>query len=302
MSIQRDDNSIQSTTQKPQTINTNDETTIIDARKKTNKESSQSIIPNSTTNIEEYNQLEHQNNKLNNSNYDESPFLIQSKTLDLIEVEDSNQESKVFAQNGQITQNINQDFSNDLESSLTQQEEQEELEYEENKKDDKEIGKDFTSSHDPIKDDLDKDLNEDYIEKDSPKESTSMEKEEDLEQNSTKYLKDSKVKDSGMNSKIDEILDANDLDLVSTIKANYQSKSIDYILYSKRIFIGVGMLACFTGLYIGYLFFGATSLNVLWNLKKDEERIAKEVEDRRLENARLQKKMLELEMLEPQEL
>ncbi|RDU72775.1 hypothetical protein CQA66_03630 [Helicobacter aurati] len=64
----------------------------------------------------------------------------------------------------------------------------------------------------------------------------------------------------------------------------------------------MALFACFTGLYTGYLFFGTTSLGVLWALQQERENIMQEVENRRLENAQLQKQVLELQMLEPQEL
>lgn len=291
MSIQRDDNSTQPHTHKTHSTNTSDNSIIIDARKKPNKKSSQSIIPNSTTNTKEYNHLksnEQKNLHQETLDDDESPFLIQSESLNLTKSKDSNQELKLLTQYEQDYQSINQDSNNDLEYSHAQQEE---LQHEENKKDD---SLEDTSKYFPSNDDFIDSINNNSLEKDSSKET-----KESLEQDITKSI--NRPKDSGMNSKIDEMLDKNDLDLISTIKASYHNKPLDYILYSKRIFIGVGLLACFTGLYMGYLFFGATSLNVLWNLKGEEKRIIKEIEDRRLENAKLQKKMLELKILEPQE-
>ncbi len=73
----------------------------------------------------------------------------------------------------------------------------------------------------------------------------------------------------------------------------------NYILYSKRLFVSTALIACFIGLYAGYLLFGSTSLKVLWNLNETKNRLSKEVEENRQENATLQKKVLELKALEP---
>ena len=91
-------------------------------------------------------------------------------------------------------------------------------------------------------------------------------------------------------------------DLASVFsKPTYQERALDYLLYSRRLFTAIAIVACFVGLYTGYMFFGATSLGVLWDLQAQKEALIKEVEERKLENARLQKKVLELQMLEPPE-
>ncbi len=75
--------------------------------------------------------------------------------------------------------------------------------------------------------------------------------------------------------------------------------NFNYILYSKRLFISIALLASFIGLYTGYLLFGSTSLGVLWKLNHTKETLSKEVEEYKQENAQLQKKVLELKALEP---
>ncbi|RDU67565.1 hypothetical protein CQA53_00695 [Helicobacter didelphidarum] len=72
-----------------------------------------------------------------------------------------------------------------------------------------------------------------------------------------------------------------------------------YILYSKRLLGSIIVLACFIGLYTGYLLFGTTSLQVLWGLNQQKKTLEERVEQSRIENAQLQKKVLELLSLEP---
>ncbi len=82
-------------------------------------------------------------------------------------------------------------------------------------------------------------------------------------------------------------------------KAKKQKYNWNYIVYSKRIFVGTALAACFIGLYAGYLFFGSTSFGVLWNLHQTRNALRIDVEQSRLENATLQRKVLELKALEP---
>lgn len=72
-----------------------------------------------------------------------------------------------------------------------------------------------------------------------------------------------------------------------------------YILYSKRLFIGVCIFACVVGLYSGYLLFGSSSVETLLKLRNKRDTLAKEVEEAKIQNALLQKKVLELLSLEP---
>ncbi len=76
-------------------------------------------------------------------------------------------------------------------------------------------------------------------------------------------------------------------------------RSFNYILYSKRLLLGVVLVASVVGLYGGYLIFGNTSLEVLWQLNQQRQNMIDEVEQSKIQNAILQKKLLELQSLEP---
>lgn len=84
-------------------------------------------------------------------------------------------------------------------------------------------------------------------------------------------------------------------------RARHYKKQWNYLLYSRRLFIGIVMVACFVGLYGGYLLFGSTSLEALWRLNAAKEDMIQEVNNHKIENAQLQKKVLELMALEPKE-
>ncbi|WP_233707670.1 FtsB family cell division protein [Helicobacter aurati] len=159
-----------------------------------------------------------------------------------------------------------------------------------------------TESHDSTNQD-DKELDARYaIDNESPNNQNINDKHTDKTLAFNDKKQDSEENKFPQDSATHYIADDDDLEAISPIKVGYREKSWDYILYSKRIFIAVALFACFTGLYTGYLFFGTTSLGVLWALQQERENIMQEVENRRLENAQLQKQVLELQMLEPQEL
>ncbi|MWV62218.1 hypothetical protein DCO58_05385 [Helicobacter saguini] len=82
-------------------------------------------------------------------------------------------------------------------------------------------------------------------------------------------------------------------------KARLYNPKWDYILYSRRLFIGVCLIASFIGLYGGYLLFAGNSLGLLLDLEKKRDILSKEVQDKKAQNAILQKKVLELLSLEP---
>lgn len=82
-------------------------------------------------------------------------------------------------------------------------------------------------------------------------------------------------------------------------KVKKYKQNWNYILYSKRLFAGIVIIASFIGLYGGYLLFGTTSFEVLWQLHQAKNVMIKEIEESRIENAQLQKKVLELQSLEP---
>ncbi len=72
-----------------------------------------------------------------------------------------------------------------------------------------------------------------------------------------------------------------------------------YLVYSKRVFISLVCIAFVVSSYAVYLFFGSTSLEVLWDLHKTRNALRLEVEQSRLDNATLQRDVLELRALEP---
>ena len=82
-------------------------------------------------------------------------------------------------------------------------------------------------------------------------------------------------------------------------KAKQQKHKWKYIIYSKRIFTGIIIVACFAAVYVGYLLFGSTSFEVLWKLHQTRNVLRSDVEQSRLDNAELQRKVLELKALEP---
>lgn len=82
-------------------------------------------------------------------------------------------------------------------------------------------------------------------------------------------------------------------------EAKPKKYKLEYLLYSKRVFIFLTCIALLVGIYAMYLFFGSTSLEVLLDLHKERDSLRIEVEQNRLDNATLQRHFLELRALEP---
>ncbi|EMZ36850.1 hypothetical protein [Helicobacter bilis] len=126
-------------------------------------------------------------------------------------------------------------------------------------------------------------------------------KEEILESNITQIYKDSHNTQQGIHT---EELNKEDLfDNIILQKSHNEIKpktyKWQYLVYSKRVFIGLVCIAFVVGSYAVYLFFGSTSLEVLWDLHKTRNNLRLEVEQSRLDNATLQRDVLELRALEP---
>ncbi|BCZ18827.1 hypothetical protein NHP190012_04690 [Helicobacter sp. NHP19-012] len=70
-------------------------------------------------------------------------------------------------------------------------------------------------------------------------------------------------------------------------------------LYAYRgLFIVFGLVVAL-GVYVGCLFFGDNSLEVLMGLKRKQVTLYEKVQNLQYENAKLQKKLFELKELEP---
>ncbi len=80
------------------------------------------------------------------------------------------------------------------------------------------------------------------------------------------------------------------------ILANKEEKSFIFSsLYNIGLIIAVIMLAFF----IGKIFFGTRSLEVLLNLQKQETKLKKTIKESENENAKLQKKLFEYQLTVP---
>ena len=126
-------------------------------------------------------------------------------------------------------------------------------------------------------------------------------KEEILESNTTQISKDSHNTQQEIHT---EELNKEDLfDNIILQKSHNEVKpktyKWQYLVYSKRVFISLVCIAFVIGSYAVYLFFGSTSLEVLWDLHKTRNALRLEVEQSRLDNATLQRDVLELRALEP---
>lgn len=126
-------------------------------------------------------------------------------------------------------------------------------------------------------------------------------KEEILESNTTQISKDSHNTQQEIHA---EELNKEDLfDNIILQKSHNEVKPKkyrwQYLVYSKRVFIGLVCIAFVVSSYAVYLFFGSTSLEVLWDLHKTRNALRLEVEQSRLDNATLQRDVLELRALEP---
>lgn len=126
-------------------------------------------------------------------------------------------------------------------------------------------------------------------------------KEEILESNTTQISKDSHNTQQEIHT---EKLNKEDLfDNIILQKSHNEVKpktyKWQYLVYSKRVFISLVCIAFVVGSYAVYLFFGSTSLEVLWDLHKTRNALRLEVEQSRLDNATLQRDVLELRALEP---
>ena len=126
-------------------------------------------------------------------------------------------------------------------------------------------------------------------------------KEEILESNTTQISKDSHNTQQEIHT---EELNKEDLfDNIILQKSHNEIKPKkyrwQYLVYSKRVFISLVCIAFVVGSYAVYLFFGSTSLEVLWDLHKTRSALRLEVEQSRLDNATLQRDVLELRALEP---
>lgn len=126
-------------------------------------------------------------------------------------------------------------------------------------------------------------------------------KEEILESNTTQIPKDSHNTQQEIHT---EELNKEDLfDNIILQKSHNEVKpktyKWQYLVYSKRVFISLVCIAFVVGSYAVYLFFGSTSLEVLWDLHKTRNALRLEVEQSRLDNAILQRDVLELRALEP---
>ena len=126
-------------------------------------------------------------------------------------------------------------------------------------------------------------------------------KEEILESNTTQISKDSHNTQQEIHT---EELNKEDLfDNIILQKTHNEIKpktyKWQYLVYSKRVFISLVCIAFVVGSYAVYLFFGSTSLEVLWDLHKTRNALRLEVEQSRLDNATLQRDVLELRALEP---
>ena len=126
-------------------------------------------------------------------------------------------------------------------------------------------------------------------------------KEEILESNTTQISKDSHNTQQEIHT---EELNKEDLfDNIILQKSHNEVKpktyKWQYLVYSKRVFIILVCIAFVVGSYAVYLFFGSTSLEVLWDLHKTRNALRLEVEQSRLDNAILQRDVLELRALEP---
>lgn len=126
-------------------------------------------------------------------------------------------------------------------------------------------------------------------------------KEEILESNTTQISKDSHNTQQEIHA---EELNKEDLfDNIILQKSHNEVKpktyKWQYLVYSKRVFISLVCIAFVVGSYAVYLFFGSTSLEVLWDLHKTRNALRLEVEQSRLDNATLQRDVLELRALEP---
>lgn len=126
-------------------------------------------------------------------------------------------------------------------------------------------------------------------------------KEEILESNTTQISKDSHNTQQEIHT---EELNKEDLfDNIILQKSHNEVKpktyKWQYLVYSKRVFISLVCIAFVVGSYAVYLFFGSTSLEVLWDLHKTRNNLRLEVEQSRLDNATLQRDVLELRALEP---
>ena len=126
-------------------------------------------------------------------------------------------------------------------------------------------------------------------------------KEEILESNTTQIPKDSHNTQQEIHT---EELNKEDLfDNIILQKSHNEVKpktyKWQYLVYSKRVFISLVCIAFVVGSYAVYLFFGSTSLEVLWDLHKTRNALRLEVEQSRLDNATLQRDVLELRALEP---
>ncbi|TLE08066.1 hypothetical protein [Helicobacter bilis] len=137
-------------------------------------------------------------------------------------------------------------------------------------------------------------------------------KEEILESNTTQISKDShntqEMKQESIKENREEIHteELNKEDLFDNIILQKSHNEIkpktykwQYLVYSKRVFISLVCIAFVVSSYAVYLFFGSTSLEVLWDLHKTRNTLRLEVEQSRLDNATLQRDVLELRALEP---
>jgi chaperonin cofactor prefoldin len=61
----------------------------------------------------------------------------------------------------------------------------------------------------------------------------------------------------------------------------------------------LGFVVILFGIYVGNVLFGKSSLEVLWSLKTDKERLELRIDELKKENADLQKKLFELQQLDP---
>jgi len=83
--------------------------------------------------------------------------------------------------------------------------------------------------------------------------------------------------------------------MIETILHKIDKKQ--FMLYAKRTLLG--FVVILLGIYVGNVLFGKSSLEVLWSLKTDKERLELRIDELKKENADLQKKLFELQQLDP---
>ncbi|MDR3346739.1 MAG: septum formation initiator [Campylobacteraceae bacterium] len=83
--------------------------------------------------------------------------------------------------------------------------------------------------------------------------------------------------------------------MIETILSKIDKKQ--FMLYAKRTLLG--FVVILFGIYVGNVLFGKSSLEVLWSLKTDKERLELRIDELKKENADLQKKLFELQQLDP---